>query len=240
MSPVPPKHRNRMSVGPVDWRDTKLARNLDAQGQQELILCSRRRLQKDEILFSQGAPDHRYFLLLSGLMRIQRHSLDGHYLTYDLLPAGSCFGELAALDNGIRTGSAVAAKACELIEIPQKTLMHWLETQPSFTKFLLMHLVNITRHNTERLARLSYSTASQRVAAAILDWAQISGNVADAEIPGQDEWAAMIDVSRETLTRNLAQLQKEGVINKDGRKIHVNDLQKLKELIHDDSLLSHN
>ena len=50
----------------------------------------------------------------------------------------------------------------------------------------------------------------------------------------------MIDVSRETLTRNLAQLQKEGVINKEGRKIHVNDLQKLKELIHDDSLLSHN
>lgn len=225
-----------MSGHEVNLLTTELARHLDDAGRAELAACARRELPKNQYLFSQGDAKHHYYLLLSGIIKIQRHGADGHFLTYELISPGMSFGELAAMDGGIRSASAIAASDALLVEIPRALFLRWVE-QPQFSKFLLRRMNHMVRVMSERLARLSYASAGQRIASAILDWSEISGNVADAQIPSQDEWAATIDVSRETLARYLAQLQKDAVIEKIGRKIVVNDVQKLKSLMHHDNLL---
>lgn len=109
----------RMNQSPVSLEQTPFAQTLGERGLEQLRHCIHKKLEKNQILFSQGDTSTSIYLVLSGTLSIQRLNDQGHYLTFDLAQPASFFGELAAIDGGPRTASIIALTAAEVIEIPK-------------------------------------------------------------------------------------------------------------------------
>lgn len=73
-----------------------------------------RRHPKGEILFRQGEIGHEAFVILQGVVRVERHQ-DGESRTLARLSPGELLGEIALLDGDTRSATAVADS--EVVEV---------------------------------------------------------------------------------------------------------------------------
>ena len=76
--------------------------------------------QPNDVIFRQGDTGDAAYVVQSGTVAIYvRHPRHGRVLVTDL-ERGDVIGELALLDNGPRSASAIASNVCELIRIDSK------------------------------------------------------------------------------------------------------------------------
>ena len=96
-------------------------------GDEALAVCARslrvRRFRKNETIFHQGDPGDSLFIVESGSVKIVLPSPEGEEgAIIATLSRGDFFGELALLDGGARSATAVALDASELLELNQAQL----------------------------------------------------------------------------------------------------------------------
>lgn len=95
-------------------------------GDRELLrllnICRTRRFRPGDYVFREGEHGESLYVLLRGSVEIRKHMPDGEHRLLATLPAGTCFGEMAILDNDPRSADAVAGEAALVFEINQKTL----------------------------------------------------------------------------------------------------------------------
>ena len=143
-----------------------------------------RRLADGETLFRAGDPGESLFLVRDGEVELYVRDNAGQKIILDIARAGDFFGEIALLDAGARTATAVSLTDCELIELDRDDLLLLFERKPGAALSMLAAMGRMTRRADELLrARVSRnvneeveerSTGVQRVA----DWlAAFSGSM---------------------------------------------------------------
>lgn len=91
-----------------DFTDLELVRLLK--------ICHTRKFTKDEYLFREGEKGDRLFILLSGIVNIEKHRAEGPERLAELHP-GNCFGEMALVDDEPRSADARAGSDCMVMEV---------------------------------------------------------------------------------------------------------------------------
>ena len=95
-----------------------LFRGLQPQALERIAeLAVQRGYRSGEIIFSQGDPGDALYGVVTGKVRISAGAADGREIFLNILEAGDTFGEIALLDGGIRTASAVTMAPSELVSI---------------------------------------------------------------------------------------------------------------------------
>ena len=61
-----------------------------------------------QVIFARGDAGGEVYLVLEGRVRLSVLSMEGRELSFAHASEGSVFGEIAALDNGVRTADATA------------------------------------------------------------------------------------------------------------------------------------
>ena len=183
--------------------------------------CAWRRYRAGEVVLSREAGDRDVLFVIEGRLRVVNYTASGREVAYAVVEPGSHVGELAALDGSPRTASVEALDPCLIAALPSGPFRELLLVHPELALELLLNLTAIIRRADERIAELSVLTAVQRIFRELgrLARPRADGCIAIAPLPTQEEIAATVGTTRETVARALGQLAKSGLIRRRGREL---------------------
>lgn len=196
-----------------------------------LITC--RRYAKGEAIITRGEAGSVMYLLLRGRVKVSLASLDGKEIALEYLEAPGSFGEMGLAGDGVRAADALALTEVEVGCLDAADLSTALEVCPGLAAVLLRTLSHTVRDLMHRLADISFNDATHRVMRVLLNVA--SASYESRGIPMIEglthyELATLAGTSRETASRVISQLGREGVLRTKGRRIVV-DVLRLDEML---------
>lgn len=103
----------------------------------------RERFDEGTVLFAQGDPAKRLYILTKGQVGIRFKPYDGDVLTVAEIEPGGVFGWSAALNRPAYTSSAIATEACEVISISGEKLRDLCAAHPSTGVVILERLAEV-------------------------------------------------------------------------------------------------
>lgn len=190
-----------------------------------------RRYPKGAFIVNQNEMGSSMYLLVSGRVKVSLASPDGKELALNYLEAPAHFGEMSLVDAEPRSADVIAVTEVELFSLDAKDLSHAIQINPRLALSLIATLSRRLRHTIARLEDMAFHDASHRVMRVVLNVATASYEARGVPvIQGLTHYdiATLAGTSRETASRIISNLAKEGALATKGRKIIV-DLIKLRE-----------
>ena len=189
-------------------------------------------LARGDVLFTEGQPGDRLYVIREGKIKLGRSSGDGRENLIAVLGPGEMFGELSLFDPGPRSLGASAVSDSVVYELGHQALVAALEENPGVAKHLLTALARRLRRTNEALADLVFSDVPGRVAKALLDLSTRFGEKVDEGIRvahdlTQEELAQLVGASRETVNKALADFAGRGWVRREGRAVVLLDIDRL-------------
>ncbi|HEY3349089.1 MAG TPA: DUF1003 domain-containing protein [Thermoanaerobaculia bacterium] len=115
-----------------------------------------RALAAGDTLFATGDPGESLFVVKSGQVELFLKDTAGQKIVLSVAGPGDIFGELALLDGGARSATAVALDAVELLELNRVHLLPLFQKSPAVALRLLGAMAHMTRKADDLLkARVS-------------------------------------------------------------------------------------
>ena len=175
-------------------------------------LVRRQRYPRGRVLFAQGELGNMAFIVRHGLVDIVVESADGRDLVlYEVRP-GDHFGEMALLEGGPRSASAVCREDSEVLAIARDDLLAELQRHPSIMLRMLQAMSRRLRLVDRRLETLVFHDAAIRLAEALWQASTEEGGWRVARIR-QDDLASRIGVSRQTVNKLLGEWRRAGLVS---------------------------
>lgn len=216
-----------------------LLRDLSQKERDELARqCRFRRYAEGEHIIDGQAGGRDVFFVVSGMVRVVNYSPSGREVAFDDIPAGSFFGELAALDGGPRSAFVQAqSPGATAAAMPHEVFIDLLMRQPRLGLEIMKRLARVIRFSTERIMDLSTVGANNRVHAELLRLAEAVGmqdnNAVISPIPHHADIASRVSTTRETVARVFSELTKAGMLERNKSALVVRDMKRLRELVED-------
>ncbi len=182
---------------------------LDPQG---LLLDSvneRRIYQRGEVVLREGDPGDEAFLVMRGSVRVSYATADGDK-DIGLSGPGQLLGELALLDGGVRTATAVAhSQVLDLAVIPRREFQARMSSDARFAPRVLTLLGQRARRSLKNESAPTIANFQETLTATVLLEAS-----EDATRPVQMGWlAAECGVASAELEAELAPWREAGVVS---------------------------
>lgn len=203
-----------------DLKKGLLFSHLDAQQLERVARRARRvSLADGESLFEQGDRAERFYLLLSGQVKLYRLSPAGNEKVIEVVTPGSTFAEaLMFLDRPKYPVGAQALSPVTLISIDAHDFSAMLRESVD-TCFLLMgDMSQRLRGLIREIDDLSLHSATCRVAGYLLAQAAGRGDEFELHAPKQI-LASRLSVKPETFSRIIRNLSDQGFIQIDGNRV---------------------
>lgn len=185
-----------------------------------------RSYRKNQVIFLEEDTGNYMYVVLGGKVKVTKSSPGGKETILAIHRPGDFFGEMALLDGKTSPATVSAMEDCRIISISSTDFHHMLMRNEKVVQQIIKVLCARLRQVWSQIQSLSYSNADSRIRLGLLQLARrhgvqdSRGIIIDLKITHQ-ELAEMVGTSRETVTRTLAQLQKQGIIVVDHRRIIV-------------------
>lgn len=187
--------------------------------------------EKGATVARQGDRVNSLYLLIKGSVKTEMINEAGQLIGIDILhapkPLASAF--LFAERNRFPV-DVTALEACEIIEIPREEVMRQLAINPAFMQSYLRYNANRTQFLTDKLQLMSIKTIRGKLSYYIISHLQSGTNEFQPE-QNQTELAEFFGVARPSLARTIAEMEEEGLIIYERKRIIVPDVTKLQRLL---------
>jgi len=195
-------------------------------------LMTTRSVARGHVVFREGDPGDRLFVVMDGKVKISRSAADGRENLLAVLGTSEMFGELSLFDPGPRTASVSAITDSTLASLDHDDLRPLLSERPGMAVGLLQALAQRLRRTNEAMADLVFTDVPGRVAKALLD---LSEKFGVPEVEGtrvrhdltQEELAQLVGASRETVNKALSEFAHRGWLRIEGRSVLLLDSERL-------------
>jgi CRP/FNR family cyclic AMP-dependent transcriptional regulator len=189
-------------------------------------LCTKRRYPKDTVVFFENEDGEFFFMILEGRIKVTILGDDGREIILSVLGPGDFFGEMALLDNEPRSATAIAAEESELLSLHRTDFQTVLSDNRNILGSFIKILTSRLRRANHQISTLALLDVYGRVARVILEMAREEGKrLKDGRIAFRrathQEIANRIGTTRETVTRMLKELERQGLIDVQGKEIVV-------------------
>jgi CRP/FNR family transcriptional regulator, cyclic AMP receptor protein len=211
---------------------------LEPLSQRQLEALARRvpehEVEQGKILYSPDEHDERLFLLKKGRVRVYRVDPEGQELTLSVAEGGTILGEMAFTGQHLPGVYLRAIEPSVVVTLQRSELEHLILSNPE-VGLRLVRLLSERLHETEtRLAELSHKEVPARLASQILRLIENEGvrTSEGYELPTRythEQLAAMIGSKRVAVSQAFAKLKEVGAMELRDRKIHVANLEALKD-----------
>ena len=194
-----------------------------------------KRFSAGALVFSEGDPGGQFFVLASGRLRAYRSLPSGREITVFVLQEGASFGFLPLLDGGPFPVSVAAMDASVSLVLQRAAFQTFLRREPEVGLRLLEHLASRFRGCLDQLGMLGQPGAHARAAHGLLSLVPPEGagrGEASVTLPfSQQELARTLHVTPENLSRALAKLRREGLLERLGpRRFRIPSLDALRRV----------
>ncbi|HEX2289172.1 MAG TPA: cyclic nucleotide-binding domain-containing protein, partial [Pseudonocardiaceae bacterium] len=82
------------------------------------------------VIFAEGEPGDRLYIVLSGKVKIGRKSADGRENLLAVFGPSDMFGELSIFDPGPRTSTATTVTEVSAVSMDRAALRDWINKRP--------------------------------------------------------------------------------------------------------------
>lgn len=195
-----------------------------------------RRYRRGEIIFSSGTRADRLYIVCSGRMKIYKYQADGRELILYLYSAGDFVGGFNLLRADEYRYNASALEDSLICTLSKDKFDEIAIKNPKILLKIVEKGFERVRWAEELVDRLNSPSADLKVAALLLDLMRDFGEGKPDGLLLQlsinrEEMGNYTGLSRETVTRKLAQFQDEGLIEMRGNKqILLKDIPALRAL----------
>jgi CRP/FNR family transcriptional regulator len=206
----------------------------------ELKLLAARTVRKHfhagELLFSESEPCHGLHIIARGKVRIFKTSASGREQVLAINNPGESVAELPVFDGGAYPASAMAIEETEIAFISRRDFQAHCMEHPEVALKVLATVGARLRRLVGIIEELSFTTIRQRLIATLVRLAESEGKQTERGIEfllpsSHQELANQLGTVRELISRNLARLQAEGLLEVDARQIVVKDSKGLNALL---------
>ena len=179
------------------------------------------RLEKGQVLFSEGEPAEAMYVVRSGQVRIFKLSPDGREQVLRIAGTGDCFNEVPVFDEGPNPANAQAAEPSALWGIRRRDMRRLVEEHPAIALGFLKTFAGKLRFFTRKVEDLSFRSVTSRVAKLLLEIAEDDGRggLLLKQQFTQQEMAAVVGTAREMIGRAFKALEKEGAVRLDRHRV---------------------
>ena len=182
-------------------------------------------------IFLEDSEGEQCFFVLEGSVKVTRLSKDGREVILAMLNEGDFFGEMSLLDGESRSANVIALEKTKVLTLDRNDFIMVVNDYPQIAVQLLKELARRLRKSDRQIASLSLSDAEKRIALCITRFADEQGVIQNGKVsipktPIQQDIANMAGTSRETVSRALGLLEKEDLIERNGRELIIIDYKK--------------
>lgn len=182
-----------------------------------------RTFRAGHVFYRPGEAGEIIFVIKKGAAQLYRLSPDGQKFVFSHLPAGSFFGEMAFVGQGMHECFAEATEDSEVCIHRKEDVKRLLAEYPHFALRLVEAMGERLLQAEQQLADLALQGFTPRLAAFLLREAK--GGVVSG-LSHQDI-GERLGVYRETTTYALNELKSAGIIEIGRRQIRILDTQRL-------------
>lgn len=203
--------------------------------QQVAAISHRRSFIKGETIFAEGDTATGFFLLAKGGIKLCKVSPDGREKVLHFVHPGETFAEAAFFGDGRYPAEARGVETGELLIFPKDGFMGLLERNPQFSLNLIISLSLLLRRFARQIEELSFAEVPNRLAAYLIEMAQRKStsfqgkSYIDLEMK-KGELASRLGTVSETLSRAFRKLKEDNLIEVDGSRVVILDMQALSRI----------
>ncbi len=183
-----------------------------------------RRHRAGGVVFHQGDPGESLHIIVSGAVKLFLPSPSGDEAIIATLRQGAFFGELALLDRGWQSMTAVALEPSDTIDVPRATFLALIADHAPARDVLLLALAGELRRLTAQVEALRFLDVPARLANVLVGLSNEHGRalIPAGDVPHgavridgrltQGALAGMVSSSRQSVNQALAEFGVEGIV----------------------------
>ena len=181
-------------------------------------------------ILDQSANDRDVYFIMSGQLRAV-YNIARQDLIFNDMNAGSIFGEMAAIDGAPRAASVFAIVDFVVAKMPAQIFVETMFSHRPLCEAVVKTLIERLRAMSGRVSELGALNVRSRVHAELLRLARRDREDPRRAIivtpPNQSELAARINTRRETVSREINAMERNGLIERRRGAIVITDVFKL-------------
>ena len=187
-----------------------------------------KKFAKGRFLFGSGEKAEGFYFILAGEVRAFSMDEQGREVEVVRLRAGDFLGEAAALAGGVYPIHAQAVRDSRALYFDRRRVLSGLGREPEAARFFVELLARKCLVLNQRIEAIGLRTVRQRVVQYLLGRCAGGGACLVELGVRKSELARLLGTIPETLSRNLRQMQEDGLIEVKGRRIHILDCPRLR------------
>ncbi len=193
------------------------------------------KFDRGEVLFHRGDPCHGFHLLLSGQVKLAFTSSDGHEKVIEIVRPGQTFGEAVMFMDKPYVVMAQALCDCGALHIAKSVVFEEMNRDPVFCRTIIAGLSQRLHHLIADVETYSLRSGRDRIIGYLLREEELDGGDRTSagrvtiRLPtSKGTIASRLNLTQEHFSRILHELIESGLIEVEGRTIHIIDIEKLR------------
>ncbi len=201
--------------------------SLPAPIQQQLRQAAyQQRYAAGQVVYLEGDPADRIFILASGWVKAVRIASNGREQALRFLHAGEMFGDVAVFTKRPYPATVTTLEPVTAWVVPAQTILSLAQQHPAMATAIARHMAERVLYYVDLIEDLSLCKVEARVARTLLRYAEEKqGHLLIPRQPWTtfDEMAVRLGTVRDVLSRALRTLENEGLLRVERRGILILD-----------------
>jgi CRP/FNR family transcriptional regulator, dissimilatory nitrate respiration regulator len=203
----------------------------EAQRSELAEIATEKRFTPSQTIFSEGDEGEGFYIVISGRVKIFKMSPDGREQILHILGPGEIFGEVPVFAGARFPANAGTMEESRVFYFSRNALVSLIEKNPSIAMGMLSVLSRRLRMFASLIDDLSLKEVPGRLASYLLYLSKKEKGSGDIELDiTKGQLASLLGTIPETLSRILAKMSAQGIIESNGPRIKIRDRQGLEDL----------
>jgi CRP/FNR family transcriptional regulator len=192
----------------------------------------RKSYEKNQVIFAEGDDGDGFYVVISGRVKVFKISHEGKEQILHILGSGEPFGEVPVFAGEHFPAHAEAMEETKLFFFPRTAFISLISKNPSLAMSMLAMLSRRLRRFSALIEDLSLKEVPGRLSAYLLYLSETKNRSRNLTLDiSKAQLASLLGTIPETLSRILARMCAETLIESDGRRsINILDRDSLEEL----------
>ncbi len=196
---------------------------------QQIII--HKHLNKGELIFTEGDHGNGFYVVVNGLVKIFKVSLEGKEHIMRIVGTGESFGQVPVYAGRSFPASAQAIAKSHLLFFPRTAFVELITRNPSLALSMLSVLSMRLREFTVHVENLALKEVPGRLAAYLLYLADEQGNEELVSLNiSKTQISSLLGTTPETLSRILTKMADKSLIEVKRRDIKILNYKGLEKL----------
>ena len=195
--------------------------------------------RRGQLIFSEGDEGNGFYVLISGRVKVSKISPEGKEQILHFFGPGEPFGEVAVFAGKNFPANAETLAESRVFFFPRLAFIELIGKNPALALNMMAVLSSRLRRLTNLVEDLSLKEVPGRLAAYLLLLSEKNKRAMKIELEvSKNQLASLLGTIPETLSRILARMTREKLINLDGKKVDIVNRKALEELASGESRLT--